>query len=308
MSQSHSVAAIAMIVLASLLFSAMDASVKYLGAFLPLVLVLWTRYAVQAIAMAVWIWRTRGKSGFRATHPRFQLLRGALLLAVSALAFYSVQIMPLAEFTAIIMLWPVLATAAAGWFFHETVGRLRWALVWGGFIGTLIVIRPGSELFGWAVVVPLITAVAATAYNLMTRRLAVLDNPTTTQLYTGITGVLVLAPLLAPGAGAPIELLRAVPSLVLVLLVLIGALGTIGHLLLILAFGRAGAATLMPFTYTQIGFAAMIGWLTFKQTPDLWAWIGMVIIAICGAATAWINVHEAQRTGVPAAALEPAAD
>lgn len=90
-------------------------------------------------------------------------------------------------------------------------------------------------------------------------------------------------------------------------MVFVGLLGTVGHLLIVLAFSRAGTARLMPFTYTQIGFAAAFGWLVFSRTPDLWAWIGIAIIAACGAATAWINVREAQRAGVPAV-LEPAAD
>jgi drug/metabolite transporter (DMT)-like permease len=303
--------AIALIVLAALLFSLMDASVKYVGVLLSLVVVLWTRYTIQAALMALWLWRKEGRSGFRAAHPRFQALRGALLLAVSALAFYSVRLMPLAEFTAILMLWPVLATAAAGWLFRERVGRLRWLLVCGGFIGTVIVIRPGSELFGWAALVPIVTALAATAYNLLTSRLALLDHPATTQFYTGITGALLLAPIVLLELGASSvtagSALNDAAALHWLLLLGIGVMGTLGHLMLILAFGRSGAAALMPFTYTQIGFAAAAGWLVFRQVPDALAWIGIAIIAVCGAATAWLNVRDAQRAGRLTAA-EPAAE
>jgi drug/metabolite transporter (DMT)-like permease len=89
---------------------------------------------------------------------------------------------------------------------------------------------------------------------------------------------------------------------------MVGLLGTVGHLLIVLAFSRAGTATLMPFAYTQIAFAAALGWLVFSLTPDLWAWIGIAVIAGCGAATAWLNVRETQRAGVPARVVEPAAD
>ncbi|HEU0202904.1 MAG TPA: DMT family transporter [Burkholderiaceae bacterium] len=305
----HSVAAIAMIVFATALFASMDATAKYLGAYVPLVLALLCRYAVQAGTMAAWIARMQGRRGFRAAHPRFQLLRGALLVAVSALAFYSVQLTPLAEFTAIIMLWPILATTAAGWFFGEKVGALRWALVWGGFVGTLIVIRPGAGLFGWEVVMPLATMVAATGYNLITSRLAVLDDPYTTQFYTGVIGTAALAPLVLfffPAAAA--QSLQAAPAGLWALLLLLGVFGTVGHLLIVMAFGRAGTATLMPFTYAQIAFAALLGWLVFRHVPDVWAWLGIALISVCGAATAWLNVRDAQRAGVPPAALEPAAD
>lgn len=305
----HSVAAIGMIVFATLLFASMDATAKYVGAYVPLVVALLCRYAVQAGTMAAWIARMQGARGFRAAHPRFQLLRGALLVAVSALAFYSVQLIPLAEFTAIIMLWPIVGTAAAGWLFGEKVGWLRWALVWGGFVGTLIVIRPGAGLFGWEVVMPLLTMVAATAYNLITSRLAVLDDPYTTQFYTGAVGTVALAPLvllLFPATAA--QSLQAAPPSLLALLFMLGVFGTVGHLLIVMAFGRAGTAALMPFTYAQIAFAAVIGWFAFRHVPDGWAWIGIALISVCGAATAWLNVRDAQRAGVPPAALEPAAD
>jgi drug/metabolite transporter (DMT)-like permease len=297
-----------MILFAMLLFSMMDAGVKYVGAVLPLILVLWTRYAVQAVVMTVWIARTRGRSGFRADHPRFQVARGTLLLVVSALAFYSVRVMPLAEFTALLMLWPVLATAVAGVLFRERLSSWRWVLVCGGFIGTVIVVRPGSGLFGWAVLVPLLTMVVATAYNLLTSRLAVLDDPYTTQFYAGVTGTLLLTPFLVLEAAGEADLLRHAAPLHLALPLIIGAFGTIGHLLLVMAFSRAGTAALMPFTYAQIAFAALMGWLVFSTTPDLWAWVGMAIISLCGALSAWFNMRDAQRAGVPPRVLEPAAD
>jgi drug/metabolite transporter (DMT)-like permease len=300
--------AVSMILVAMLLFSTMDAGVKYVSAYLPLTLVLWVRYAVQAVVMSAWIARTQGRRGFRAEHPRFQLARGSLLLIVSALAFYSVKLMPLAEFTAILMLWPVLATAAMGLLFREHVSAVRWVLVFGGFVGTVIVVRPGSGLFGWAALVPILTMIVATAYNLLTSRLALLDDPFTTQWYAGVTGTVLLTPFVLVQAAASMELLRGTDALLLSLPLAIGACGTIGHLLLVMAFSRAGTATLMPFTYAQIGFAALMGWLVFATTPDVWAWIGMIVIALCGALSAWFNMRDAQRAGRAAAVIEPPAD
>ena len=108
-------------------FATLDMTVKYVGAFLPVLVILWARYTVQAVSMAVWLVRSRwrGGAGFRASHPRFQFARGALLLASSMFSFFALQHLPVAEFTAINMLVPVAVTLMADWFLHEQVSPLR---------------------------------------------------------------------------------------------------------------------------------------------------------------------------------------
>lgn len=281
-----------MVVVSTFLFSSMDAATKYLGGFLSVVLVLWSRYTIQAGIMALVLVRLRGPSGFRTAHPRFQLLRGVLLATISGLAFYSMRQMPLAEFTAIIMLSPVLITLSSGWLMKESIGRLRWLLVLSGFLGTVIVIRPGSGLFGWAVVIPLVAMVVSSGYSLITSRLAVLENPYTTQFYSGMIGSLLLLPLLLLEQAELVAFLYRADLGNAGLLLLIGILGTIGHLLLIMAFSHAGTSSLMPFTYAQIGFAALMSWLFFNHAPDFWAWTGMAMIAASGGATAWLNIRQ----------------
>jgi drug/metabolite transporter (DMT)-like permease len=111
-------------------FAGLDTTVKVLGAFMPVLLMLWLRYAFQAAAMAVWLLVQRRPGGFKPAHPRFQLLRGVLLLITSAMSFWSVQFLPMAEFTAITMLTPVMVTLLSGWVLHEPVSRARWAGCW----------------------------------------------------------------------------------------------------------------------------------------------------------------------------------
>ena len=291
MKQKNPSAAIIMVVVSTFLFSSMDAATKYLGGFLSVVLVLWSRYTIQACIMAAVLARIRGPKGFKTAHPRFQLLRGVLLATISGLAFYSMQQLPLAEFTAIIMLSPVLITASSGWLMKENIGRLRWLLVWSGFLGTVIVIRPGSGLFGWAVVLPLAAMVVSSGYSLITSRLAVLENPYTTQFYSGMVGSLLLLPLLFLEQAELIAFLYRADVATAALLLLIGVLGTVGHLLLVMAFSHAGTSSLMPFTYAQIGFAALMSWLFFSHAPDFWGWTGMAMIAASGGATAWLNIR-----------------
>ena len=283
---------IALIALAALCFATMDTATKYLGALMPVLLLLWARYAFQAVAMSVWLWRSK-TAGFRTAHPRFQLARGALLLATSALSFFGVQHMPVAEFTAINMLTPVVVTLLAAWLLHEKVSRLRWALVCAAFAGALIVIRPGSGLFGWAVTFPLAGALTYASFQVLTRKLSALESPFTTHFYTGLTGTLALTPVLFAFSTIDTDgTLRAAPWRHLALMLAIGALGTVGHLFLILSLGLAPTATLMPFIYLQIGAAAAVSWMVFRYVPDGWAWVGMGVIAASGAASAWLNMRQ----------------
>lgn len=283
---------IAAITGAAACFAAMDTTTRYLGAFLAVQLMLWARYAIHTAVMTLWLAADRSKT-FRTAHPGFQLLRGSLLLCSSTLAFYGLQHLPVAEFTAIVLLTPLLVTLFAGWMLGERVSALRWALVAGGFIGALIVIRPGSGLFGWAVAFPLGAAFSNAAFQVMSSKYAAHENPYTTNFYTGLTGTLVMTPfLIASGIDAD-GVLLSTPPLQLGLLLAIGALGTAGHLLLVMALGLAPTATLMPFLYTQVGFAALVGWLVFRVLPDGWGWLGIGVIAVCGAAGAWLNMRRA---------------
>lgn len=296
---------VALIVLMAACFAAMDTVVKFIGGVLPVLVVLWARYGVQAVAMGCWLAfsRRRGGRGFKAAQPRFQLVRGLLLLTSSALGFFGLQHLPLAEFTAINMLTPVVVTLLAGWLLHERISPLRWALVCGGLLGALIVIRPGSGLFGWAVLLPLAGRLSYASFQVLTSKLAALEDPFTTHFYTGLVGAAIItAAVLASGLDVAATW-RAAPPGVLALLLLIGTLGTTGHLMLVLAFGMAPTGTLMPFIYTQIGFAAVIGWLAFRQLPDGWGFFGIAVITACGATSAWLNVREKARAREPVSAF-----
>jgi drug/metabolite transporter (DMT)-like permease len=297
---------IALVVTMAACFASMDTTIKAIGVVVPVLVILWARYGVQAATMALWLLRSRGRPGgatFRAAHPRFQLVRGLLLLASSMFGFFGLQHLPVAEFTAINMLTPVIVTLLAGWLLHERISPLRWVLVGGGFVGALVVIRPGSGLFGWAVLLPIAGSVTYASFQVLTSRYAALESPYTTHFYTGLTGSLVIAALLI---ASPVDLLpamRAAEARHLGALLLIGLLGTAGHLMLAIAFGLAPASTLMPFLYAQIGFAAVIGWLAFRHAPDSWGWLGIGVIAVCGAASAWLNVREAAARALPVSAL-----
>lgn len=299
----HHLLGIAFVIGAASCFATMDTTVRYVGAHFSVALVLWARYGLHASIMTLWIALSRRRS-FRSANPMFQIARGALLAFSSAMAFAALRRMPVAEFTAIVMLTPVVATVVARLWLKEQVSRLRWALVVGGFVGALIVVRPGSGLVGWAALLPLAATFSNAAFQIMTSRYAPHEDPFTTNFYTGATGVTIATPLLLASVADPVDTLLAAPAVQIGALLAVAILGTAGHLLLILALGKAPASTLMPFQYVQLAVAALAGYLVFGLAPDGWSWLGMAIIGVCGAASAWLNVRAAAERHRPVSAVQ----
>jgi drug/metabolite transporter (DMT)-like permease len=200
--------------------------------------------------------------------------------------------MPVGEFTAIVMITPLAITLLAATVLKEHVSPLRWALVAGGFAGTLIIIRPGGEAFSWASLMPLGLVGTNAWFQVLTSKLARTEDPVTMHLYTGWTGT-AIATLALPFAWTNLS-----DPWLWAGLCFMGLMGTVGHFMLILAYQRAPAATLTPYIYSQIAFAMLGGWLVFSHVPDGWSLIGIGMIAVCGAAGAWLTVRE-RRESVP---------
>jgi drug/metabolite transporter (DMT)-like permease len=302
-STPHPLLGIVLVIGAASCFATMDTTVRYVGAYFSVALVLWTRYALHAAIMTLWVAVSKQRS-FRSANPMFQIARGALLAFSSAMAFAALRRMPVAEFTAIVMLTPVVATLVARVWLKERISPLRWALVAGGFIGALIVIRPGSGIVGWVALLPLATTLSNAAFQIMTSRFAPHEDPFTTNFYTGATGMAIATPILLASVADPIDTLIGAPGLQVGALMAVAVLGTTGHLMLIMALGKAPASTLMPFQYAQLAVAALAGYIAFGVVPDAWGWIGMAIIGICGAASAWLNVRAAAAKHRPVSAVQ----
>jgi drug/metabolite transporter (DMT)-like permease len=279
---------IGLVIAAVACFATLDTTTKVVSVSVPLLMGLWFRYFFQAVATTAVVLPLRGWRSLRTAHPKFQLLRGLLLLTSSLFAFLSLKYMPVAEFTSVVGIVPLAITLLAATALGESVSRLRWTLIAGGFIGTLIIIRPGSEHFGWSVLFPLVVVVSNSWFQVLTSKLARTEDPITMHFYTGWVGTLV-ASLALPFVWT------ALPSWWLWAgLMLMGLTATVGHFLLILAYTRTTAATLTPFFYTQIGFAMFGGWLAFSHVPDGWSMMGIGMIALCGALSAWLTARESQ--------------
>jgi drug/metabolite transporter (DMT)-like permease len=269
-------------------FAALDTTTKYVSTSVPLLMALWFRYAFQAVATTITVLPVRGMSVWRTRNPRFQWLRGVLLLTSSLLAFASLKYMPVGEFTAIVMITPLAITLLAATVLKESVSPLRWLLVSGGFAGTLVIIRPGGEAFHWASLLPLGLVATNAWFQVLTSKMARTEDPVTMHLYTGWVGTFMAS------LGLPF-VWTALPHWWLwAALCFMGAMGAIGHFMLILAYQRAPAATLTPYLYAQIAFAMLGGWLVFSHVPDGWAMAGIAAIALCGAGGAWLTVRESR--------------
>lgn len=280
---------VAFLIAAVACFAVLDTTVKVVGASISIVVAVWFRYLFQAVAVTAVMLPLRGRSLWRTDHPRFQLLRGLLLLTVSALSFVSVQFMPVGEFTAFVMTTPLVVTLLAATFLGESVSALRWTLVGGGFVGALLVVQPGGATIGWVSLLPLAMVFTYAWFQILTSRMTRTEDPMTMHFYTGWVGALVAT------AALPF-VWRAMPDLhTLALLFLVGLMGTIGHFLLILAFARASASTLTPFLYTQIGFAMLCSWLVFDHVPGWLESLGIALIASCGIAASVLTSREHQR-------------
>jgi drug/metabolite transporter (DMT)-like permease len=282
----NALAGIGLVLAAGACFSALDTVTKYVSAGVPLLMALWFRYCFQAVATTVIVMPKRGMAVWRTRRLAWQLVRGVLLLTSSLIAFLSLRYLPVGEFTAIVMITPLVITLLAARLLHEPVSRLRWSLVIGGFVGTLMIIRPGAGSLGWASALPLLLVASNAGFQVITSRLARTEDPVTMHLYTGWTGTI------AASLALPFVWTQLHDPALWGWLCFMGLMGTIGHFALILAYYRAPAATLTPYLYSQIAFAMIGGVVVFHHVPDHLSLLGIGMIAFCGAAGAWLTVRE----------------
>ncbi len=267
-------------------FAVLDTTTKHVTLVVPIVMAVWARYFFQALLITSVVLPLKGLTVLQTKNPRQQLTRGVLLAVVTGLAFSSLKFLPVGEFTAINMTSPLLVTLLAARTLGEHVSMQRVWLVCGGFVGTLIIVRPGTEMFGWSLLIPVALVMVNAAFQLLTSKMARTEDAMTTQFYTTWVGTaLTSIPLF--WFWMPVTETR-----VLLELVLMGAAGATGHFLLILAFERSPAGALMPYMYAQIAFAMLGGWLVFDHVPDQLSVVGMGLIALCGTAGGMLTVYE----------------
>lgn len=279
-------AGMAYAVLAMASFVVLDTTNKFLFATVPLLMVLWFRYMFQALITTAVLWPQRGMTLFRAHNVKLQILRGVLLLLCSGLAFLCLLRMPVAEFTAINMLTPLVVTLLAHFVLKEHVSRLRWLFVSGGLLGALLIVRPGGSLDIQWVWMPLTLVLINALFQILTSHMAKTETPVTTHAYTSWVGALITSLMVY------LAWTTELTAFEWGLMCLSGVAGSVGHMLLIVAFTRAPASNVTPFLYSGVAFATVAGWLVFSHVPDTLALLGMGLIVCCGWGAAWLSHRE----------------
>lgn len=264
--------------LALALFVAMDSLLKVMVASYPVPQLMFLRFAAHVVFVVLAVRVFTGSLPWRSRAPLLQTLRSATLAGASASFIVALMHVPLADATAVMFAAPVLTVALAALWLGEKVSARRWLGVVIGLAGVMVAIRPPfltGEPLHWAMLLPLVTAVMNTIYQVLTRKLAAEDDPRTTFLHTSVAA-LALTALAQPFVWVP----PAASDLPWMLA--LGLIGAAGHCLLVLAFARAPASVLAPMSYSQLVWAGLAGVLVFGDWPDGWTLLGAAVIAAGG--------------------------
>ena len=261
--------------LAWVMLPIMDGFAKYLSSDLPVLQITWARYFFTvAFTLPIMFFFFR-KNLVWTDKPKLQLIRGLILLTANVCFFYSISIISLAKALTLAFIAPLIVTAFSPIFLGEKVGFRRWAAVIIGFIGSMVVIRPGFVEINLASLAALGTGVMYGFYLIITRKLSSSDNPLLTLLLTGVVGAIIISFVM------PFVWIK--PTLnQWSMMAAIGIFACVGHLFIILSLKYADASKLAPFSYFEIVTNIIIGYYFFSDFPDKWTFLGLFIIILSG--------------------------
>ena len=271
------------------LFPFMNAAVKLLDAGYPVTEIVWARFTGHLLFMLVVFLPAHGWSLLRTRRPAVQITRSLLMLVSNLVFVIAIAMVPLATASAIGFTAPLIVTALSVPLLGESVGWRRWTAVVVGFAGALMVIQPGSGFRDPNVLLLLVSALAYALYQIATRWVGRYDNAATGIIFTALLGSLVMSFALPFVFMAPRTLWDGV------LFCCLGLFGGIGHYLIIRAFQLGPAAVIAPLGYIELVGTATLGYLIFSNFPDLWTWIGALVIIASGL---YIAARERQRREV----------
>ena len=270
-------------------FAVQDGLSRYLASEYNTVLVVMIRYwFFAAFVVALSASRKGGIRRVAATsQPILQITRGVLLVAEICVMVIAFVKLGLVESHAVFTSYPLLIAALSGPILGEKVGPRRWMAIGIGFVGVLIILRPGFSVFAPEALIPLLSALMFAVYGLLTRYVARKDSAETSFFWTGVAGAVAIT-LIGPFFWEPII---GNDWWIMGILCLTGAGG---HFLLIKAYEVAEASTVQPFAYFQLVFAASIGLTIFGETVDLWIVLGAGLIIGSGLFTLWRERQKSQ--------------
>ncbi len=261
-----------------------DAVAKVLGETIPLVQLMLVRFAAQLILLLPIVWAGRASMAMSPRVFRLTALRTLLHMAGIAAMFSALRFLPLAEAIAIAFVMPFFMLVLGRFVLSEEVGPRRMVACAVGFVGTLLVVQPSFAQVGWPALLPVLVALFFSLYMLVSRQVAKEADPIGLQAIGGLMATPLLVILLFAGSGSGIEAFEVVrpTSQEMVLLAVIGVLGTLSHLLMTWSLRFAPSATVAPIQYLEIPFATVIGWLIFRDFPNGLAALGIAITMASG--------------------------
>ncbi|MEM6761785.1 MAG: DMT family transporter [Pseudomonadota bacterium] len=273
--EGGAVRGIVLMVLAAALFSCLDATAKYLGQTMNSLDVVWLRYITHVLLLALFLRVWSHREAFLTDRPWLHALRGCHLLGATIFNFWALQYLQLAEASAIMFSAPLIVTALAGPLLGEAVGLRRWAAVAVGFVGVLVVTRPGTSAMHWAVILSFCSVVNYALYSILTRRMGGTESTQSMLMLSTLVGATALSPL-------AVSAISSLAGWHWVLAFMLGAFGAVGHYALVIAHKLTSASQLAPFIYTQMIWMILLGYIFFGDTPDLLTLVGTAIIAASG--------------------------
>jgi drug/metabolite transporter (DMT)-like permease len=287
---------IALILSSTVFLGVSDVTAKYLSATLPSIEIAWLRFLVFAMIMVPAMVPGSPLFALKTHSIPLQLMRGAALLGSSLFFISGLRFLPIAEASATGFVSPLFVTALSIIFLSEKVGVRRWLATAVGLLGVLVILRPGSSAFHPAAFFPLVSALAWAATLIMTRMMSGREHAITIMTYSSIAGLAILCAL--------VPFVWVAPSWNDVALgVLIGVFSTAGQWIVVLAFRYADASVLAPFSYTQLVWVSILGFMVFGELPDVWTVVGAAFIVGSGLYTA--HRERVRRSQLLEAAGEP---
>lgn len=264
-----------LLLIAVMLFVTMDTLVKYMVQTYPVTQVVWARFFFNFLLLLPFFLMRVNRNKIKTRKPALQLGRSVMLFLTTLLFFTALTKMPLADATAAFFASPLIVTVLSVFLLGEKVGIRRSIGVAVGFIGVLVILRPGFGELSWFALLPLIGAAIYAFYQIATRQLSAYDSAMTTFFYTPLLGAIVFS------VAAPFDWLWP-DALGWLMMIACGALGGSGHYILIKAFERTEASLLAQYYYTNLIWATLSGWLVFNQLPDAYTIGGAILVVLSG--------------------------
>lgn len=281
---------VALMLMAMMLLPYLDVVAKFLGQQgMPVMQIVWARMAFGALLTLPFVLKHGGPAAIRPDQPWYHTLRAALLIAATFLFFSALKYLPIADALAIFFVQPLILTAISPFVLGEKVGPRRWAAVCVGFIGTLIIIRPGMAEVNPGTFYALGAGAALACYFAMTRRIAGRAPAMVTTFHTSLIGTVLTTALIIGTWQTPTPAQWG-------LLFLIGLIATVGHYCIVRAYDHAEASLLAPLAYTEMVMATFAGWWFFGDLPDGYTLLGVSILIACAI---YISVRERARNPPP---------